>query len=136
MKKFFHALPIAVLALFLAASCVTALIVPDVTGHWLGTVVVEDKGSGSEVSTPVEFALTQQADVITGKVGRKNDPDASPIKNGKISGDQITLEVTSPELVGPAKFTLKVVGETMEGDMSVRIDEGSFTGKVKLQRQK
>lgn len=109
---------------------------PDVSGHWVGTVVVNDKGSGSEVSTPVEFQLEQRGDVITGKVGRKDDSDASPIKSGKISGDQVTLDVVSSEIVGPAKFILRVLGEAMEGDMTVRIEEGPFSGKVKLTRKK
>ena len=108
----------------------------DVSGRWVGTVNVEDKGSGSEVSTPVEFQLEQKGDVISGKVGRKDDPDAAPIKNGKIDGGKITMDVVSPEILGPAKFTLRLDGEAIVGNMTVKIEEGTFNGKVKLKRVK
>ena len=131
MKKLLFVLP-------LFAAFAAAMLAPgDVTGRWSGAVIVEDKGSGSEVSTPVEFQLQQQGNSITGKVGRKDDPDASPVQNGKIEGNRITLDVVSKEIMGPAKFALTVVNDTeMQGDMTVKVEEGTFNGKVKLKREK
>lgn len=107
----------------------------DVTGHWSGTVEINDKASGTEVSTPVDFVLTQKGSEITGKVGRSQDSDAATIQNGRIDGDHITLEAVSPEILGPAKFDLTIKDGIITGRMTVKVEEGQFEGQVRLTRK-
>ena len=107
----------------------------DVTGHWAGTIVIDDKGSGSEITAPVDFQLVQKGSEITGKVARAEDGSGAEIKTGKIDGDHITLEAVSPELLGPAKFDLTIKDGVITGTISVKVEEGKFEGKVKLTKK-
>jgi hypothetical protein len=59
-----------------------------------------------------------------------------PIKNGRMEGDTLLFEAASDETAGPMKFSLKIVGDRMEGTMKGSIDSGDINGKVKLTREK
>jgi hypothetical protein len=108
----------------------------DLTGHWNGTILVNDIGSGTTITTQVHVELSQQANVVSGKIGRAEDREAVPIKNVHLEGDTLTFEAASDETSGAMKFTLKIAGDEMEGTMKGAIDSEDISGKVKLTRDK
>jgi hypothetical protein len=106
----------------------------DITGKWSGTIEIADVGGGP-VHTSVRAEFAQKSTAVSGKVGRPGDDD-SPIRNGKVEGEEISFEVISPETTRPMRFKLKLVGERLEGEMKGEIDEGEIVGKVTLSREK
>jgi hypothetical protein len=118
------------------AMIATAAFGADLAGHWTGTIAVPDPGSGTTITTQVHVELSQQGDVIAGKIGRIEDNDVVAIKNGHMDGDTFTFEAASEETSGAMKFTLKIQGDRMEGTMKGSIDSGDINGKVKLSRDK
>lgn len=124
MKKLFFLLAVFAIALYAA----------DVTGRWTGTIDVHDTASGSIVTTPVQIQFEQKGDSLSGKVGRAEDRDTVDIKNGRIDGDRVTFEASSVETAGPMKFSLKLTGGKLEGDMKGSIEEGVISGHVKLEK--
>jgi len=123
---------IAVLLPFLAVA-----LYADVTGNWSGTVDVQDPGNGDKISTRVRAELIQNADTVTGKIGRVQDQQLESIRDGKLSGKALTFDVMPEEAKIPLKFTLTLVtDDRMEGDMNGAIDVGKISGKVVLTRSK
>jgi hypothetical protein len=120
--------------LFLLTSAL--LLGADPTGRWTGTIAVDDTGSGTTITTQVHVELEQQADGVSGKIGRIEDTDVVPIKNAHVEGDTLVFEAASDETTGPMKFSLKIAGDRMEGTMKGSIDSGDINGKVKLTREK
>jgi hypothetical protein len=108
----------------------------DLTGHWTGTIAVDDIGSGTTITTQVHIDLQQKADGVSGKIGRVEDSEVVPIKNVHMEGDTLVFEAASDETTGPMKFSLKIAGDQMEGTMKGSIDSGDINGKVKLTREK
>jgi hypothetical protein len=108
----------------------------DLTGTWTGTIAVDDTGSGTTITTQIHVELQQQGAGLSGKIGRVEDTDVVPIKNAKMEGDILSFEAASDETSGPMKFSLKIVGDRMEGTMKGSIDSGDINGKVKLTREK
>ena len=106
----------------------------DITGKWSGTIEIADIGGGP-IQTTVRAEFAQKAGVVFGKMGRSGDDD-SPIRNGKVEGVEISFEVSSPETTQPMRFTLKLVGGRLEGEMKGAVDEGEIVGKVTLSREK
>ncbi len=123
---------------YLLLPCLTLLLSASssVTGKWSGTIAVQDEGSGTTITTPVEVQLEQRATTISGKIGRAEDNDLVPLRNAKFDGNTISFEAASAETEGSMKFVLRVAGDRMEGDMKGSIDSGDITGKVKLTRDK
>ncbi len=126
MKKYFL---IPCLTLLLSASA-------NITGKWSGTISVQDEGSGTAVTTPVQVQFEQQAAALSGKIGRAQDTDVVPLTNAKLTGNTVYFEAASPETEGAMKFILTVTGDSMEGNMRGSIDNGDIVGKVKLTREK
>lgn len=106
----------------------------DISGKWSGTIEIADAG-GSPVEATVRAEFAQKSDSVSGKMGRAGDDD-SPIRNGKVEGEEISFEVMSPETTRPMRFKLKLVGGRLEGFMKGEIDEGEIVGKVTLSREK
>jgi hypothetical protein len=123
--------------LYLLLPCLTvALWGADVSGKWSGVIEVDDTSSGTKINTSVKAEFTQQTTAVSGKIGRKEDEEAEPIRNGKVQGNTVVFEVRSAETSGAMKFSLVVVGDNrIEGDMKGAVDTGPITGKVKLTRE-
>ena len=116
---------------FLLLSCIWA---GDISGNWQGTIAVKDEATGTVFTTPVQIQIQQQDSTFSGKIGRAQDSDLSPIKNAKINGNVIYFEAASDETSGPCKFTLTIKGDSMEGDMTGAVENEDITGKVKVTR--
>ncbi len=126
MKKYFL---IPCLTLLLSASA-------NIAGKWSGTISVQDEGSGTTVTTPVEIQFEQRAAALSGKIGRAQDTDVVPLTNAKLTGNTVYFEAASAETEGAMKFILTVTGDSMEGNMRGSIDSGDIVGRVKLTREK
>jgi hypothetical protein len=116
--------------------CLTAvLMAADVSGTWAGNIEVEDPTGGDTIDTPVRAEFRQQAETISGTIGRRDDQGSEAIRNAKLAeGKHLTFEVSSPDGNGSFKFELTVEGDRMEGQMSGSVDSGPITGKVHLSR--
>jgi hypothetical protein len=108
----------------------------DLTGRWTGTIAIDDVGSGTTITTQVHVELQQMGDGVSGKIGRIEDTEVVPIKNGHMEGDNLVFEAANDETTGPMTFNLKIAGDRMEGTMKGSIDSGDINGKVKLTRDK
>jgi hypothetical protein len=121
------------LVLALAARLAAA----DITGAWVGTVVVADPGNGEKISTPVKAQLEQKGGAISGKIGREHDQDLEQIRNGKLDGNTLTFEVQPEEATSPMVFTLTLVSDDrIEGGIKGAVDTGKISGTVLLTRVK
>ena len=101
-----------------------------------GTVTIDDAASGTKIETPVELHLEQKEGVLSGKMGREHDPDKVEIRNAKVEGDTLTFEASSQETSSSMRFSLKVRGEQMLGDMKGAADGNDIVAKVSLTRAK
>ncbi len=126
MRKLWF-LPCMVLALAAAES--------GVSGKWAGTIDVVDSTSGTTINTPVRMELVEKDGSISGKIGRREDMDVEPIRNGRIDGSKVFFEVNSTETSAKVKFALTLSGKTMEGEMKGSMDSAPISGKVHLTRQ-
>ena len=121
------------LVLALAARLAAA----DITGAWVGTVVVGDPSNGEKITTTVKAQLEQKGGAISGKIGREHDQDLEQIRNGKLDGNTLTFEVQPEEATSPMVFTLTLVSDDrIEGGMKGAVDSGNITGTVQLTRVK
>jgi len=107
----------------------------DISGTWLGSIDVADNAGGSSVTTPVRAEFEQKANLISGKIGRREDEQAESIRNGKVEGTKVSFEVTSAETTSAMKFNLVLEGDHLEGEMKGMVDSGEITGKVRLTRK-
>ena len=107
----------------------------NLSGTWKGTVTIDDS-DGTKIETAVELHLQQKGGVVSGKIGREHDPEAVEIRNAKAEGDTLTFEATSQETSSSMRFSLKVQGERMQGDMKGSADGNDIVGKVSFSRAK
>ena len=107
----------------------------DISGTWLGSIEVADNAGGSSVNTPVRAQFEQKANLVSGKIGRREDEQAESIRNGKVEGTKISFEVSSVETTSAMKFNLVLDGNHLEGEMKGTVDSGEIVGKVRLTRQ-
>jgi hypothetical protein len=123
---------------FLLPLLAFALYGADVSGNWTGAVDVQDPGNGQKISTSVRAEFNQTAETVTGKIGRTQDAQLEPIRNGKLTGKSLTFEVMAEETGSTImRFTLTMVSEDrIEGELSGAIDAGKISGKVVLTRSK
>ena len=56
-----------------------------------------DNAGGSSITTPVRAEFQQKANLVSGKIGRREDEQAESIRNGKVEGTKISFEVSSVE---------------------------------------
>jgi len=106
----------------------------DVSGKWTGSIEVADNAGGSSITTPVRAEFRQTANLVSGKIGRREDEQAEPIRNGKVEGTKISFEVSSVETTSAMKFNLVLEGDHLEGEMKGTVDSGEIVGKVRLTR--
>jgi hypothetical protein len=101
----------------------------DVTGKWSGTFSPEGQDpSGAFV------VLKQSGTTLTGTAG-PDEGQQWPLANGKIQGNKITGEVTSPEGM-IFKLDLVVEGDQIKGDVNATRDGQPMKAKVDLKRVK
>src|SRR5690349_17840702 len=60
----------------------------EVSGIWMGQVAARNGGMQD-----VRFKFVQEGDTLTGKM--YGEDESTPIRDGKISGDQITFSITN-----------------------------------------
>jgi len=117
-----------VCTLLIALFAMTAF-AADVTGKWSGTFAPEGQDpSGAFV------VLKQSGTTLTGSAG-PDEGQQWPLANGKIAGNKITGEVTSPDGV-VYKLDLVVDGDHIKGDVTAIREGQSMKGKVDVARQK
>ena len=114
---------------------IALLLAASLTGKWYGTVEIADSTRPDPIVTPVELELEQSGSALTGRIGRRGDADKVAIKNGRQDGDTITFEASSAETATPMKFTLKLDGAKMSGEMRGAVDAGQIVAKVSFAKQ-
>jgi hypothetical protein len=119
-------LPLTLLALTAQAA--------GVAGKWSGLIVVDD--SGGKIETPVELYLEQKAGAVSGKIGRRDNPETVEIRNAKMEGDKLTFQSSSTEASASMTFTLTVKGEEMRGEMRGVAQGNEIVAKVTFSRAK
>ena len=107
----------------------------DISGKWSGSIEVADNAGGSSITTPVRAEFQQTANLVSGKIGRSEDEQAEPIRNGKVEDGKISFEVSSVETTSAMKFNLILDGDHLEGEMKGTVDSGEIVGKVRLTRE-
>ena len=107
----------------------------DISGKWVGSIEVADNAGGSSITTPVRAEFQQKSNLISGKIGRREDEQTESIRNGKVEGTRISFEVSSVETTSAMKFNLVLDGDRLEGEMKGTVDSGEIVGKVRLTRQ-
>jgi hypothetical protein len=107
----------------------------DVSGKWSGSIEVADNAGGSSITTPVRAEFQQKANLVSGKIGRREDEQAETIRNGKVDGSKVSFEVSSVETTSAMKFNLVLQGDHLEGEMKGTVDSGEIVGKVRLTRE-
>ena len=107
----------------------------DISGRWSGSIEVADTAGGSSITTPVRAEFEQKANLVSGKIGRKEDERSESIRNGKVEGAKISFEVSSPETLSSMKFSLILQDDHLEGEMKGMVDSGEIVGKVRLTRE-
>jgi hypothetical protein len=107
----------------------------DISGKWSGSIEVADNAGGSSITTPVRAEFQQKANLVSGKIGRREDEQAETIRNGKIEGSKISFEVSSVETTSAMRFNLVLQGDRLEGEMKGTVDSGEIVGKVRLTRE-
>ncbi len=117
-----------VYTLLIALFAMTAM-AADVTGKWSGSFVPEGQNpSGAFV------ILKQTGTTITGSAG-PDEGQQWPLTNGKITGNKITGEVTSPEGM-VFKLDLVLDGDHIKGAANSTRDGQTMKATVDLTRQK
>ena len=122
------------LALFLVLTLVLAAN-SDISGTWTGTVTINDT-DGTKIETAVELSLDLKDGVVSGKIGREHDPEKVEIRNAKAEGDTLTFEATSQETSSSMRFSLKIQGRQMQGDMKGSADGNDIVAKVSFSKAK
>jgi hypothetical protein len=107
----------------------------DLSGKWAGSIEIADSGSGGNITTPVRAVFEQKANLVSGKIGRREDEQSESIRNGRVEGAKVFFEVTSPETSGAMKFSLTLEGDQLRGEMKGVVDSGEIVGKVRLTRE-
>lgn len=123
------------LILFLAISIFAAQAF-NLSGKWTGLIAIDDTASGTKIETPVELQLEQKDGLLSGKIGRENDPEQVEIRNGKVEGDRVTFEASSIETSSSMRFSLKIQGEQMHGEMKGAAAGSDIVAKVSFSRVK
>jgi hypothetical protein len=114
--------------LLIALFAMTAM-AADVTGKWKGSFAPEGQDPSSAF-----VVLKQSGTTLTGTAGPGEDQQW-PLANGKVVGNKITGEVTSPDgLV--FKLDLVLEGDHIKGDVNGARDGQVMKAKIDLTRVK
>ena len=119
-------LPLALLTLTALAANIAA--------KWSGILEIDQGGSGEKIERPVELQLELKGGALSGKIGLSGDPEGVEIRNGKVEGDTITFEASSPEASAAMRFTLTIHGDQLQGEMKGIASGNELFAKVSLYR--
>ena len=123
-------------SLLVVFACVVGLTAQDkaagpqvnVTGTWAGGI----RAPGAYSPMTISFKLEQKPDGITG-FGWPG-PGQVPIQNVKRDGNKLAFEISGEEVT--YRFNLTVSADRLEGDVSGNDHGHSWTGTVRLDREK
>lgn len=124
MKKLFT----FALALLMLAAPLAAQTAASFTGKWEGTYV-RTLDNGTESTSNIVFNLTQKGAVLTGTAGPAGKELA--ISNAAVKAGKATFEVQQPDGGILFKFSLSVVKDRLQGDMTGERG-GALVGKAKV----
>ena len=111
------------------APAVAAQTAPSFTGKWEGTFTMQ-RPDGTEANPrPVVFNLTQKDKAITGTAGPA--ADQGKIEKGVVNAGKATFEMPQPD-GSFFKFTLTIVKERLQGEMSGHGPDGTERGRAKV----
>ena len=116
--------------LLLAALTLTSLFAGDATGTWTGTLTPND---GEHHAGPAHLVLKQDGPKLTGTAG-PNVGEQHPISNGKVDNDTVTFELQTGESI--MRFSLKLEGDEIKGDVNREREGGTQTAKLAVKREK
>ena len=120
------------LALAVLAPVVSAQTSDSFTGKWEGTLKMQ-RADGTEAERPAAFNLTQKGKELTGTAGPPEQQ--REIQKGAVADGKATFEVQPPD--GPLyKFTLSIVKERLQGEMTVERDGTVRTAKIDAAKAK
>jgi len=117
-----------VVALLVAVFAMTAL-AADVSGKWTGSFAAE----GQDPSNAYVI-LKQTGTSVTGSAG-PDEGQQWPLTNGKLVGNKLTGEVSSPEGM-VFKLDLTLDGDRISGDVAMIHEGQTVKGKLDITRVK
>jgi hypothetical protein len=117
--------------LILLTLAAVSLMAADATGTWTGTLVVSKPDGGQDRTA--HLVLKQEGNKLTGTAGPSAD-EQHPIENGKAEDGNLTFDVPTEEAV--MKFTLKLDGDEIKGDIKRERDGATETAKLSVKRVK
>ena len=108
----------------------------DLRGAWSGTIAIGAGASADKIETPIELDLEQKGEVLSGRIGFESNPEKVEIRNVQVQGDTLTFEASSEAMASAVRFTLKIEGERMAGEMKGIAEGSDIVGSVSLTRMK
>ena len=117
-----------VCTLLIALFAMTAM-AADVTGKWKGSFAPEGQDPSDAFAV-----LKQSGTTLTGTAGPEEDRQW-PLVNGKVVGNKVTGEVTSPDGI-VFKLDLVLEGDHLKGDVNGMRDGQPMKAKIDLSRVK
>ena len=117
-----------VCTLLIALFAMTAM-AADVTGKWKGSFAPEGQDPSGAFAI-----LKQSGTTLTGTAGPEEDRQW-PLVNGKVVGNKVTGEVTSPDGI-VFKLDLMLEGDHLKGDVNGMRDGQPMKAKIDLTRVK
>src|SRR5579863_3208052 len=102
----------------------------DLTGKWTGTF---DGSGGQEKPSTAVLLQKQKGPEISGTAG-PTEEDQFPIRNGKIEGNKITLDVDHQGIIMHVALTL--TGDRLQGDAHMSRDGETATATIDVTRSK
>lgn len=117
-----------VCTLLIALFAMTAM-AADVTGKWKGNFAPEGQDPSGAFAV-----LKQSGTTLTGTAGPGEDQQW-PLANGKVVGNKVTGEVTSPDGI-VFKLDLMLEGDHLKGDVNGMRDGQPMKAKIDLTRVK
>jgi hypothetical protein len=119
-------------SILLLTCMVATLIAADATGSWTGTLT--ETTSGQDQPHPAHLVLKQEGAALTGTAG----PDADsqrPIAEGKVSDGTLTFSLADANGT-VMKFTLKLEGDEIKGDVRGEGGGSARTARLSVKRDK
>src|SRR5689334_15420005 len=102
------------------------LLASDATGTWTGTLLVSTP-DGNQDRTAY-LVLKQEGTKLTGTAGPNAD-EQHTIENGKVEDGLLTFEIPG---AASMKFTLKLEGDEIKGDIKRERDGATETAKLSV----
>lgn len=122
---------LSVLALLLLV--VTVYAAADLNGKWSGSFQTT-LPNGKRSDDRIVMNLIQKDTEVTGTAGPTAD-SLQPIRNGKLSGDKLAFEMTTPDGV-VTSFALTLQDGHLKGDASAEVRGMKIKGVVDATREK